>query len=151
MLFFTYLSTRPKRSKRLQQIWTWTFAGEWTFCLKKWVEMVQYKGCQKRPVIFISIALQRHTIRLVRYCLQENDSIILIIGMSKSPVFLRHRLLGSVQVKKRFNFCLYYWKSTRKNKSRLEKKILFLINGEYSFWLWENSFKFRYVFEGACI
>lgn len=70
--------------------------------------MVQYKGCQKRPVIFISIALQRHTIRLVRYCLQENDSIILIIGMSKSPVFLRHRLLGSVQVKKRFNFCLYY-------------------------------------------
>lgn len=73
----------------------------------------KYTGFQKRDIVFISIILKRYNTILFRYSLQENDNIILIIGMSKSPVFIRCRLLKCVQVKERF-FGLCYWKSTRK-------------------------------------
>lgn len=62
----------------------------------------KYTGFQKRAIIVISIILKRYNTMLFRYCLQENDNIILIIDMSKSPVFLRCGLLKCVQVKERF-------------------------------------------------
>ena len=59
----------------------------------------KYIGYQKRAIIFISIILQRYNTMIFSYCLQENDNIILIIGMSKPSVFLGCRLLKGVQVK----------------------------------------------------
>lgn len=42
--------------------------------------------------------------------------------MSKSPVFLRHRLLESVQVKERFHFCLFTENLLEKKKKQVGKE-----------------------------
>lgn len=89
----------------------------------------KYIGFQQRAIIFICIILKRYNIILFRYCLQENDNIILIIGTSNCPVFLRCKLLKCVQVKERLIFFAFHIENPLEKKCRLEKKILFSDKG----------------------